>query len=113
MTEVDHALEVLLSLDGYGFDFARGYRVRFAARRIEPTKGRPYGVKYSLTLHDPAGRRLYGIDNAHAARRQAVFDHCHGYSARRMVAYAYRGPVELVDDFYREVERILRERGVL
>jgi hypothetical protein len=36
-----------------------------------------------------------------------------GYSARRMVAYAYRGPVELVDDFYREVERILRERGVL
>ena len=74
MAEVDHELEVLLSLDGYEFDFARGYRVRFAARRIEPTKGRPYGVKYSLTLHDPAGRRIYGIDNAHAMRRQAVFD---------------------------------------
>ena len=97
---------MLLSLDGYEFYFARGYRVRFAARRIEPTKGRPHGVKYSLTLHDPAGRRIYGIDNAHATRRQAVFDHRHGYSARRMVAYAYRGPVELVDDFYREVERI-------
>ena len=63
---------------GYEFDFARGYRVRFAARRIKPTKGRPYGVKYSLTLHDPAGRRIYGIDNAHAPRRQAVFDHHHG-----------------------------------
>ena len=28
--------------------------------------------------------------------------------ARRLLPYAYRGPVELVDDFYREVERILR-----
>jgi hypothetical protein len=43
-----------------------------------PAKGRPYGVKYSLTLHDLAGRRIYGIDNAHATRRQAVFDHRHG-----------------------------------
>ena len=34
MAEVDHELEVLLSLHGYEFDFARGYRVRFAARRI-------------------------------------------------------------------------------
>lgn len=113
MAETDHELEVLLSLDGYEFEFARGYQVRFRAERIEPTKGRPHGVKYSLTLHDPAGRRIYGIDNAHGIRRQAVFDHRHGHGARRMVPYAYQGPVQLVDDFYREVERILRERGVL
>lgn len=113
MTDGDYELEVLLGLDGYEFEFARGYRVRFEAQRIEQTKGRPHGVKYSLTLHDLAGRRIYGIDNAHAVRRQARFDHRHGYGARRMVPYAYRGPVELIDDFYREVERILRERGVL
>lgn len=113
MAEIDHELEVLLSLDGYEFDFTRGYRVRFEAWRIEATKGRPYGVKYSLTLHDPAGRRIFGIDNAHAARRQALFDHRHGHGNRRMVPYAYRGPIALVDDFYRQVERILRERGVL
>ena len=113
MVEADHELAVLLSLDGYEFDFASGYRVRFEARRIEPTKGRPHGVRYSLTLHDPAGRRIYGIDNAHAARRGAAFDHRHGYGSRRLLPYAYRGPVELVDDFYREVERILRDRGVL
>jgi hypothetical protein len=45
--------------------------------------------------------------------RQALFDHRHGHGSRRVVSYAYRGPIELVDDFYREVERILRERGVL
>jgi hypothetical protein len=28
------------------------------------------------------------------------------------VRYAYRGPVALLDDFFREVERILHERGV-
>jgi len=27
--------------------------------------------------------------------------------------YAYRGPVRLLEDFYAEVERILRERGVV
>ncbi|MFZ3238378.1 MAG: DUF6516 family protein [Stellaceae bacterium] len=112
MDDVDHELEVLLSLDGYEFDFARGYRVRFEARRIQPTTGRPHGVKYSLTLHDPAGRRIYGIDNAHTVRRQTAFDHRHGHGARRMMPYDYRGPVQLADDFYREVERILRERGV-
>jgi Family of unknown function (DUF6516) len=113
MVETGHELEMLLGLDGYEFEFARGYRVCFRAERVEPTKGRPLGVKYSLTLHDPAGRRIYGIDNAHGLRRRPVFDHRHGHGARRMVPYAYQGPVQLVDDFYREIERILRERGVL
>jgi hypothetical protein len=61
-----------------------------------------------------AGRRIYGLDNAHAARRsRAAFDHRHVYGRRRIVAYVYRGPVELLEDFYHEVERILRERGAL
>jgi hypothetical protein len=110
----DHELEVLLSLDGLEFQFAQGYRVRIAAQVVEMTSARPQGIKYSLTLHDPAGRRIYGLDNAHAARRsRATFDHRHVYGRRRIVAYVYRGPVELLEDFYREVERILRERGAL
>ncbi len=109
----NHELEVLLSLDGFEFQFARGYRVKIAARLVETSSGRPHSVKYSLTLHDPEGRRIYGIDNAHSTRgRRATFDHRHVYRARRIVAYIYRGPVELLEDFYREVERILRERGV-
>ena len=36
----------------------------------------------------------------------------HIYGGRRRVPYAYPGPVQLLEDFYAEVERILRERGV-
>jgi hypothetical protein len=109
----DHELEVLLSLDGYEFQFARGYRVKIEAQLVAPSAGRPHGVKYSLTLHDPAGRRLYGLDNAHLIRRRPRFDHRHVYGGRRLVPYEYRGPAELLEDFYREVERLLRERGVV
>ncbi len=110
----DHELEVLLSLDGFEFQFAEGYRVRIAAALVESTSARPRGIKYSLTLHDHAGQRIYGLDNAHGIRRRRVeFDHRHVYGHRRIVAYAFRGPIELLEDFYREVERILRERGAL
>ena len=109
----DHELGVLLSLDGLEFQFAAGYRVRITAQAVETTSARPHGIKYSLTLHDPAGTRIYGLDNAHSVRRRAEFDHRHIYGARRIVAYVYRGPVELLEDFYREVERILTERGAL
>jgi hypothetical protein len=109
---LDHEFEVLLSLDGQEFRFADGHRVKIAAQQIPTTPGRPAGIKYSLTLHDPAGRRLSGIDNAHGIRRRPAFDHRHVYGGGRLVPYVYRGPVELLEDFYREVERILRERGI-
>jgi hypothetical protein len=108
----DYELGMLLSLDGFEFQFARGYRVKIEAQRVKATKGRPHGVKYSLTLHDAEGRRIYGLDNAHRAHsRRSAFDHRHVYGARRVRPYAYRGPIELLEDFYREVERIVKERG--
>ncbi len=55
---LDYELEALLSLDGHEFRFAKGYAVRFEARQVKPTRERPHGVKYSLTLHDPEGRRI-------------------------------------------------------
>jgi len=115
MAEVDHELEVLLSLDGLEFQFAAGYRVKIEAQRVTATRGRPHGVKYSLTLHDErTGRRIYGLDNAHAvSRRRHEFDHRHVYGRQRIRPYAYTDPAALMADFYREVERILKERGVL
>ena len=113
MGGINYELEVLLSLDGFEFQFAGGHRVKIAAQRVEATRGRPQGIKYSLTLHDVEGRRIYGLDNAHGMRRRRVeFDHRHVYGGRRLVPYAYRGPVQLLADFYAEVERILRERGI-
>lgn len=110
----DDELEVLLGLDDFEFEFARGYRVKIVAQRVMATRARPHGLKYSLTLHDPSGRRIYGMDNAHRVRRsRPEFAHRHVYGLRRIVPYAYRGPIALLEDFYREVERILRDRGVL
>ena len=108
----DYELEVLLDLDGHEFDFASNYIVKYQVRRIPATRGRPSGIKYSLTLHDPKGKRIYGIDNAHKVRGRREFDHRHRYRSSRTVAYEYHGPVVLLEDFLREVERILTERGV-
>ena len=113
MTDIDYELEFLISLDGSEFRLATDYMVKIEARAVEATKHRPHGVKYSLTLHDPTGRRIYGMDNAHGVRRRTEHDHRHVYGRRQMVGYAYRGPSELLADFYREVERILAERGAL
>ncbi len=44
-----YELEVLLDLDA--FDFVGNYIVKYAVRAV--TKGRPSGIKYRLTLHDP------------------------------------------------------------
>ena len=92
--------------------FGGDYRVKLEAQRIQDTSGRPAGIKYSLTLHDPEGRRIYGLDNAHGIRRHEAYDHRHVYEARKIVPYAFLGPAALPEDFYREVDRILLERGV-
>ena|ERR1700722_13054662 len=111
MAETNYELDFLLSLDGSEFRFSSGYVVKFEARIVAGTKHRPHGVKYSLTLHDLTGRRIYGMDNAHGVRRQTEYDHRHIYGRRKIIAYPYRGPAALLEDFYREVERILAERG--
>jgi hypothetical protein len=71
-----------------------------------------------LTLHDPAGRRVFGIDNAHsvrlasgpAARSSSVRDHRHRGDSVRV--YAYQDAETLLDDFWREVEAILKTEGI-
>ena len=103
MMTTDHELEFLLSLDGSEFQFGAGYVVKIEAARIAATKGRPHGIKYSLTLHDPSGRRVYGMDNAHGIRRQTEYDHRHVHDGQKIASYAYRGPAELLEDFYQEV----------
>ena len=112
MAESDHELDFLLRLDGSEFQMRSFYVVKIEAHMVTATKNRPQGIKYSLTLHDPAGARIYGMDNAHGVRRQTEFDHRHIYGRRKTIGYRFRGPAELLTDFYREVERILTERGI-
>ncbi len=115
--EDDSASENLLALDGYVFviDEAGEYWVKFEAQRVDASPERPHGVKYSLTLHDAANRRLVGFDNAHpakprpVARRTGPLDHRHRLGVVK--PYRYSGAAQLLDDFWDAVDQVLKERG--
>ena len=68
----DHSLELLIDLDGLNFIQAGGYWIKYEVSAVEKTPERPHGIKYSLTLHDPQGERIFGIDNAHRPKSRAA-----------------------------------------
>lgn len=116
----DDEIAYLLDYDGARFVFDEGYWVKIEVRRVMPTGERPHGLTYSLTLHDPDGRRLLGFDNAHAvrslggryARKPLAHDHWHRTAADEGRPYGFTSALKLVEDFLTEVERTLAERGV-
>lgn len=118
MTGRGESLDPLLNLDGFLAEVGGGHWVKIVARRVPSDADRPHGVSYTLTLHDSSGRRVFGIDNAHpvrltrspGGRSSVVRDHLHrGDSVR---PYPFVDANSLVDDFWREVEAILRKEGV-
>jgi hypothetical protein len=64
----EYGLEFLLAFDGRVHHLEDGYWIKFEIKRVRPTKRRPHGLSYSLTLHAPDGARLVGFDNAHDTR---------------------------------------------
>src|SRR5437867_4057452 len=118
MSRRDEGLDRLLDLDGFLAEVGAGSWVKIVARRVPPDTYRSHGVSYTLTLHAPRGQRVFGIDNAHmvrltrgpAGRSSVARDHLHrGESVR---GYTYRDADTLLDDFWREVEAILKKEGV-
>ena len=118
MTRRDEALERLLDLDGFLAEVGGGFWIKIVAHRVPPDVDRPNGVGYSLTLHEPNGRRVFGIDNAHSTpvrrgpsgRRATGRDHLHRDDSVR--PYTYRDAESLLEDFWREVDAILKKRGI-
>jgi hypothetical protein len=118
--EQDHTLEFLLAFDGRTHWLDRGYCLRFRIRRVPLEARRPHGLEYSFTLHDPAGRRLVGFDNAHgipaAGRRRkaraTTADHWHRAEGDRGRSYRFESADKLLGDFFAEVHRVLAERGI-
>lgn len=114
----DNALLRLLDLDGFLAEVGSGWWVKIVARGVPPDDGRPHGVGYTLTLHEPGGQRVFGIDNAHAVRvgrgpaRRSSASHDHVHRADAVAPYPYRDAETLMSDFWREVEAILKERGI-
>ena len=114
MARRDFSLDTLLDLDGQVLVIdATGYWVKFVVNQVPATVDRPCGLDYTLTLHGPDGARLVGFDNAHpmaGQSRDAVKDHKH--RLRTVKPYEYTDAGTLVTAFWKEVESVMREKGV-
>ena len=117
----DPSLDALLDLDGQVLviDPDTQHWVRFVVRRVTATEVKPHGLDYSLTLHGPDGERLVGFDNTHpvkgrsepGGRTGAAYDHKHRLKAVR--PYEYQDAATLLADFWKTVDAVLREKGVI
>ena len=79
---IDSALTTLLDLHGSILDQGGGYWIKIDAWAVEVSDEMPQGVRYSLTLHGPYGKRILGYDNAHAVKPPKKFKY-----AGRILAY--------------------------
>jgi hypothetical protein len=116
----DHSLELLIDLDGLNFAQDGGYWIKYQVRATEKTPERRHGIKYSLTLHDRQGERIFGIDNAHRPKKRGgpaakstrpmAADHMH--RGGRVYAYEFKDAETLLADFDRGVNAALKRKGV-
>jgi hypothetical protein len=119
-SDEDPSLERLLDLDGEIFEVGGGYWVELHAKRVHRTDSKPHGVDYGLCLLDPDGNRLVCFDNAHpvvtgrppSTTISATNDHTHDEKGKRK-PYVYSNAETLLVDFWAEVERVLREKGLI
>ena len=103
----------LVLWDGWRFWLANGWFIQFQAQVAEISSGRPYGLKYSLTLHDASGKRLLGYDNAHGLPASTTFDHRHRYKrTREVVPYAFIDSFQLITDFMEAVGAVCKREGI-
>ena len=120
MIDEDAELEVLLSLDGAGYEAAAGYVVEFIARRTDKTDERHHGVSYALIFRPKDGEPYVRLDNSHAVPHRGgkyvkgtkAYDHRHRSETDRGRPYAFTTAVQPLDDFWREVKRAMNERGI-
>ena len=120
MAKPDPGLDALLALDGVVLvvDPAGAHWVKMAVKQVPPSSERPHGISYSLTLHAANGERLVGYDNAHSIStgsgpgRQRSGAHDHRHRHRRARPYAFSDAATLMQDFWNDVDAVLRERGV-
>ena len=120
MEGTDHTLQLLMDLDGLNYVYFGGYWIRYAVSEAAVSRERPHGIKYSLTLHDPHGNRIFGIDNAHAPRtrngpagkpaRTRAADHMH--RGGRTYRYRFVDAETLLADLDKGVIATLKKRGL-
>ena len=117
----DNEIDTLLELNGIIIEQAGGYWTKFEAFKIAKiTEERPHGIRYSLTLHNKSGHRLMGFDNAHAVKTKPkgkhkgrkTYDHWHRHEKDEGVPYEFVNAYQLINDFWLEVDNVLKKLGV-
>jgi len=118
MNGPDPGLETLIELDGSVLEQGGGFWIKIEARQVPPSPRALSGIKYSLTLHDRFGTRVLGYDNAHAVKppkkfkfagRRLPYDHRHRNASDKGVPYAFESAQRLLEDFFAEVDRVIKE----
>lgn len=116
--EKDPVIGTLLELNGSIFDQGGGYWIKLEAWQVAVSKEIPHGIRYSLTLHEPYGKRILGYDNAHAVKppkkfkyagRILAYDHKHRHVSDKGVPYEFKDAQQLLNDFFADVDCVLSE----
>jgi hypothetical protein len=109
-------IRTLLDLNDQIIDQEDGYWVKIDAWQVTASINIPHGIRYSLTLHAPSGKRILGFDNAHAVKpkgkkysgQRLTFDHKHRHVADQGVPYEFKNAHQLLSDFFTEVDLTLK-----
>ena len=118
MSSPDIGLATLLDLDGSVLEQEGGYWIKIEARQGPASEHALHGIRYSLTLHDKYGSRVLGYDNSHAVKppkkfkfagHRLPYDHRHRTSSDKGVPYAFESAHRLLEDFFWEVDRVIKE----
>ena len=114
----DLGITTLIDLHDQILDQGDGYWIKIEAWIVPVSKDIPHGVRYTLTLHEPYGKRILGYDNAHAVKPPKKFkyagtrlpyDHKHRHVSDKGVPYEFKDAHQLLSDFFVEVDRVLKE----
>lgn len=114
----DHGIATLIDLHDQIIDQGGGYWIKIEAWVVVVSADIPHGIRYSLTLHEPYGKRILGYDNAHAVKPPKKFkyvgtrlpyDHKHRHVSDKGVPYEFKDAHQLLSDFFVEVDRVLEE----
>ena len=112
----DDGILTLIDLHDLIIDQGDGYWVKIEAWVADVSVNIPHGIRYSLTLHEPYGKRILGYDNAHGVKAPKKFkfagvrlpyDHKHRHISDKGVPYSFKDAHQLLSDFFVEVDLVL------
>ena len=108
----DDNLDWFLGFHRRRYWLSNGWSLRFRAILVNANNARPFGIKYSLTLHDVDGLRLLGFDNAHWIPKVDAYDHRHSFRRTKVLTrYEFESGNQLIVDFFDAVEKACSNEG--